>query len=146
MKKILVAIDGSEISEQVLQKAKTIGEQFNSEILVMTIVKRLVPSYHYRLGADFGHTHLVDKESEEIAERMISHAKEVFTDYTGKFDTLLAHGDPAEGILEIAEKENPDLLIMGNRGLGGFKRIMLGSVSTKVLHHAGCTVMIVKHQ
>lgn len=146
MKKILVAIDGSEISEKVLQQAKTIGEQFNSEILVMTIVKRLVPAYHYRLGADFGHTHLVNKESEEIAERMIGHAEETFKDYAGKFDTLLAHGDPAEGILEIAEKENPDLLIMGNRGLGGFRRIMLGSVSTKVLHHAACTVMIVKHQ
>jgi nucleotide-binding universal stress UspA family protein len=146
MKKILVAIDGSEISEKVLQQAKTIGEQFNSKILVMTIVQQLAPSYHYRLGANFGHTHLVNKQSEEIAENMISHAREVFSDYPGEFDTLLAHGEPAEGILEIAEKENPDLLIMGNRGLGGFKRIMLGSVSTKVLHHAGCTVMIVKHQ
>jgi nucleotide-binding universal stress UspA family protein len=146
MKKILAAIDGSEVSEKVLQKSKAIAEKYQSEVLVMTIVKRMMPNYHYRMGADFGHTHLVDKDDEEIGKRMMEHAKEVFKDYPGKFDTLLAHGEPADGILEIADREQPDLLIMGSRGLGGFKRVMLGSVSTKVLHHANCDVMVVKQQ
>ena len=146
MKKILVAIDGSEVTERVLQKAKSIAEKTNADVLIMTVVKRLMPTYHYRLGADFGHTHLVDKKDEEVAKRMIEHAKEVFTDYPGKFDTMLVHGEPADSILEISDTEEPDLLVVGNRGLGGFKRVMLGSVSTKVLHHATCDVMVVKHK
>lgn len=145
MKKILVAIDESEVSEQVLQEAQNMAEKFNSDVLVMTVIPRIVQAFHYRFGSDFGRPHLESEISETMAEKMLEHAGEVFKEFAGKFDTLTVSGDPAEEILKVADREQPDLLIMGNRGLSGFTRVMLGSVSTKVLHHANCTVMIVKN-
>jgi nucleotide-binding universal stress UspA family protein len=56
----------------------------------------------------------------------------------------LRDGDPASVIIEVANDEKPDLLVMGSRGLGGMQRLLLGSVSQKVSHSAGCTVTIVK--
>ena len=52
-------------------------------------------------------------------------------------------GDIADEILDIAEAENADILVMGRRGLGRMREALLGSVSQKVLHHADCTVVIV---
>jgi len=56
----------------------------------------------------------------------------------------VAIGDPAAEIIEIADKEKADLIIIGSRGLGAIKGVVLGSVSQKVTHHAACPVMIVK--
>jgi len=59
-------------------------------------------------------------------------------------ETLLKLGDHAQVIIDVANKNNYDLIIMGNRGLGAFKELLLGSVSFKVMHHARCPVMIVR--
>lgn len=143
MKKIMVAVDGSEMSEKVLQKARVVAEKFIAEVLILTVVKRL-RLVHYHVGADSALTEQMDRELEHGAEVTLEQAKKVFENYPGKYETLLAYGEPAEEILVLAEREKPDLLIMGNRGLGGFGRVMLGSVSTKVLHHIHCDMMIVK--
>jgi len=143
VKKILVAIDGSEMSNKVLLKARELAEKFDAEVLILTVVKRL-RLIHYHTGADSGLTKQVDREIEQGAEKVLEQAKEAFRDYRGKYETLLAYGEPAEEILVLAERERPDILVMGNRGLGGFGRVMLGSVSTKVLHHIQCDMMIVK--
>jgi len=143
MKKMMVAVDGSEMSEKVLQKARVIAEKFESEVLILTVVKRL-RLVHYHVGADSALTEQMDRELEHGAQAILEQAKKVFENYPGKYETLLAYGEPAEEILVLAEREKPELLIMGNRGLGGFGRVMLGSVSTKVLHHIHCDMMIVK--
>ena len=52
-------------------------------------------------------------------------------------------GDPAEAILDAAEAEDADVIVVGNKGMTGRKRFLLGSVPDKVAHHATCTVMIV---
>ena len=52
-------------------------------------------------------------------------------------------GDTAEEILDVAEAEKADVLVLGRRGLGRVREVLLGSVSQKVLHHADCTVVIV---
>jgi nucleotide-binding universal stress UspA family protein len=51
-------------------------------------------------------------------------------------------GDPADALLELAEQENAELIVVGNRGMHGVKRV-LGSVPNKVSHHAGCSVLII---
>ncbi len=143
MKKIMVAVDGSEMSKKVLQKARVIAEKFESEVLILTVVKRL-RLVHYHVGEESALTEQMDRELEHDAQTTLEQAKKVFDNYPVKYETLLAYGEPAEEILILAEREKPELLIMGNRGLGGFGRVMLGSVSTKVLHHIHCDMMIVK--
>ena len=53
-------------------------------------------------------------------------------------------GDPADAILDVAEETGADLIVVGNKGMTGAKRFLLGSVPNKVSHHAPCSVMIVR--
>ena len=62
----------------------------------------------------------------------------------GSVTTRLQDGDPATVIVDAIDKEKPDLLVMGSRGLGGIQGLVMGSVSHKVSHAAACSVVIVK--
>ena len=53
-------------------------------------------------------------------------------------------GDPADAILDVAEEQGSDLVIVGNKGMTGAKRFLLGSVPNKVSHHAPCSVLIIR--
>ncbi len=53
-------------------------------------------------------------------------------------------GDPADAILDVAEEQGSDLIVVGNKGMTGAKRFLLGSVPNKVSHHAPCSVLIVR--
>jgi nucleotide-binding universal stress UspA family protein len=53
-------------------------------------------------------------------------------------------GDPADAILDVAEERNADLIVVGNKGMTGAKRFLLGSVPNKVSHHAPCSVLIIR--
>jgi nucleotide-binding universal stress UspA family protein len=53
-------------------------------------------------------------------------------------------GDPADAILDVAEERDADLIVIGNKGMRGAKRFLLGSVPNKVSHHAPCSVLIIR--
>jgi len=59
-------------------------------------------------------------------------------------ETHAREGDPADAILDVAEEERADLIVVGNKGMTGAKRFLLGSVPNKVSHHAPCSVMIIR--
>jgi nucleotide-binding universal stress UspA family protein len=59
-------------------------------------------------------------------------------------ETHAREGDPADAILDVAEEQNADLIVVGNKGMTGAKRFLLGSVPNKVSHHAPCSVMIIR--
>ena len=61
-----------------------------------------------------------------------------------KVETHAVTDDPADSIIQIAEEVHADLVVVGNKGMQGAKRFLLGSVPTKVAHHAPCTVLVVK--
>jgi nucleotide-binding universal stress UspA family protein len=58
--------------------------------------------------------------------------------------THAREGDPADAILDVAEEQEADLIVVGNKGMTGAKRFLLGSVPNKVSHHAPCSVMIIR--
>jgi nucleotide-binding universal stress UspA family protein len=58
--------------------------------------------------------------------------------------TYAREGDPADAILDVAEEENADLIVVGNKGMTGARRFLLGSVPNKVSHHAPSSVMIIR--
>jgi nucleotide-binding universal stress UspA family protein len=58
--------------------------------------------------------------------------------------THLVRNDPADALLDVAEAIDADLVVVGNRGMSGAKRFLLGSVPNKVSHHAHCTVLIIR--
>ena len=59
-------------------------------------------------------------------------------------ETYARQGDPADAILDVAEEQNADLIVVGNKGMTGAKRFLLGSVPNKISHHAPCSVLIVR--
>jgi nucleotide-binding universal stress UspA family protein len=59
-------------------------------------------------------------------------------------ETYAREGDPADAILDVAEEKKADLIVVGNKGMTGAKRFLLGSVPNKVSHHAPCSVMIIR--
>jgi nucleotide-binding universal stress UspA family protein len=73
------------------------------------------------------------KEAAELADEQGIEAK-----------TFARQGDPADAILDVAEEEGGDLIIVGNKGMTGAKRFLLGSVPNKVSHHAPCSVLIIR--
>src|SRR6185436_20360378 len=61
-----------------------------------------------------------------------------------RVETHAREGDPADAILDVAEEQGADLIVVGNKGMTGAKRFLLGSVPNKVSHHAPCSVMIIR--
>jgi nucleotide-binding universal stress UspA family protein len=61
-----------------------------------------------------------------------------------EISTFAREGDPADAILDVAEERGADLIVVGNRGMTGAKRFLLGSVPNKVSHHAPCSVLIIR--
>jgi len=59
-------------------------------------------------------------------------------------NTYARQGDPADAILDVAEEREADLIVVGNKGMTGAKRFLLGSVPNKVSHHAPCSVLIIR--
>ena len=61
-----------------------------------------------------------------------------------RVETFARLGDAADAILDVAEEQGSDLIVVGNKGMSGAKRFLLGSVPNKVSHHAPCSVMIIR--
>jgi nucleotide-binding universal stress UspA family protein len=78
------------------------------------------------------------------AERALKEAAESVRDAGLEVSTYARQGDPADAILDVAEEQNADTIVVGNKGMSGAKRFLLGSVPNKVSHHAPCTVVIIR--
>jgi nucleotide-binding universal stress UspA family protein len=76
--------------------------------------------------------------------KILDKCKQIAEKSNVKIETVVGEGDAASNIVGYAQKGDFDTIILGRRGLGRFKEMVLGSISNKVLHHAKCSVMIVK--
>jgi len=142
MKNIMIAVDGSQMADKVLLRGRGLAEKFGCDVIIFTVVKKL-QMVNYYTGTDLSET--INKEFEASAQKTLEKAENLFEGFQGNLQMKIVSGDPAEEILQATENEKPDLLVMGSRGLGGFERVMLGSVSLKVLHHVKCDMMIVRN-
>jgi nucleotide-binding universal stress UspA family protein len=79
----------------------------------------------------------------EVEDRLEEAAKAV-KDAGAEVDTHAIKGEPADVIIELAEREQADLIVVGNKGMTGAKRFVLGSVPNAIAHHAPCNVLIVR--
>jgi nucleotide-binding universal stress UspA family protein len=80
----------------------------------------------------------------EDVDAALKEAAQPLQDEGMTVDTFAREGDPADAILDVAEEQNADLIVVGNKGMTGAKRFLLGSVPNKVSHHAPCSVMIIR--
>lgn len=137
-KKILLASDGSDNAERAAKEAAGLAEELSSQIILAYITGTPPQS---KLVKDNFDVHKVLKDD---AEKKIKQTISALTEKEIPYTLKVAIGDPADEIIRIAEKEKADLIILGSRGLGTIKGVVLGSVSRKVTHNAECPVMIIK--
>lgn len=138
--KILVPADGSDNSYRALEAALVFSEKLGSSISVVNVMEQ-VPITHIESEKLLNELlEAYKKETQEILSKCsdIAHQKGII------IKTVLLLGNPAPVILDYIKKENFDLVIMGSRGMGKFKELILGSVSSKIMHHSPCAVMIIR--
>ncbi len=141
---IVVGTDGSDTAgeavRQVSELARTVGASIH-------LVSAYEPVSNQRLreerqGAPGDLEWMVN--AREDVEATLREASSSLEDTGVSVDTYAREGDPADAILDIAEEKNADLIVIGNKGMTGAKRFLLGSVPNKISHHAPCSVMIIR--
>jgi nucleotide-binding universal stress UspA family protein len=130
MKKILIAHDGSKSSEKALKKAFQIAETFGSSLTVLSVI----PELYLTELMEMDRVRILDtmaKETREMMEKIKAKSKHVKS-----LKTVIKQGDPADEILNTAERMKADVIITGSHGRHGAQRFLLGSVSSKIVDHA----------
>jgi nucleotide-binding universal stress UspA family protein len=147
-KRVLLAVDGSENSERASSVAMKLAQSDNAHLVVLNVIPGI--KYYFGLGSrvplpQTTYEQLVEAATEtarEIVDKQVATAKNKDIRVRGK--VLTSAGTVVREIVDFASQERVDLIILGTRGLGGFKRMLMGSVSNGVVNHAGCSVLVVK--
>jgi nucleotide-binding universal stress UspA family protein len=142
-KKILVPLDGSENSFRALSAACDLAENCNAtiELLYVFLISKEIPAY-----TQINSSYIPDIVFTDAQENGHTTLKEGLKRIPSSILTTcsLEIGFPSEKIVEISQNNNCDLIVIGSRGLGAIKSIVVGSVSSYVVHHARCPVMVVR--
>jgi len=138
IKKILIALDGSENAYKALDYAIQLAIDYSAQLNLLTVV----PDFEPKSNEESAYQRMLVERAESYLEVAKEEIEE--TDQDIKFETEIVYGDPAEKIITIADNKQVDLIVLGNRGLSGVKRWVLGSVSDRVSDYAPCAVLIVK--
>ncbi len=139
MQKILVAHDGSKSSDKALKKAVELTTNLNASLTVLSVI----PELYLTELSDLDRNRILEALSKETAEAM-EKIRKTLSGKSMEVKTLIRQGDPAEKILETAQKMKVDLIVTGSHGRHGTKKFLLGSVSSKVVDYSKCPVLVVK--
>jgi len=139
LSKILVPVDGSNNSLRALDHAIYLANKIDAHITAMNVID--IPPTVYVESQKLLDDLLANFRS-EAAKILDQYEKEAAKSGV-KIEKVILEGDAASNIVGFAQKGAFDTIIIGRRGLGRFKAMVLGSVSNKVLQHARCSVLIV---
>ena len=142
---IVVGTDGSQTAGEAVREAIELAKSVGASI---ELVSAYEPVSNQRLREEARQA--PDDIQWQVTPRedvdaMLSEAKELVSGAgVEKVGTHAREGDPADAILDVAEEKGSDLIVVGNKGMSGAKRFLLGSVPNKVSHHAPCSVLIIR--
>ncbi len=155
-KKILVAIDNSDISQLVLEEAESLAKAMDATVMLLYVQTsfneqylnpmllqpdNLYPSFHTESVQNYM------KQWEELKQKKIDWLRSLsqkIGNHGIKAEFTLNFGDPSRMICELAKSWNADLIMLGRRGHSGLSELFLGSVSNYVLHHAPCSILTIQ--
>ena len=137
-------MDGSDASIDASNYAIDMAKKFEASLTVLFIV---APAVYIDFGyANVGTTNEIESTKKKLAQNEVDKVNEKATEkgVTVRTDVLIKHISVVKEIVEYAEKYKIDLIIMGSRGMTGFKKMLLGSVASGVVTYAHCPVLVVK--
>lgn len=135
MKKILVGFDGSEGSEQALNRAMMLIDEYG-ELYLLAVVPSPTDKSYVDVDA---YKNMKKKADVLISNTIIDLGKQPFT-LTG----IVEEGDPAAKIIDVSNRLNVDLIVLGSKGQSELGRYLIGSVANKVVQYAAKPVMVVR--
>ena len=138
LKTIVVALDGSELSERVIQTLQELQLQPSTKIILSHVI--LPVESELEIIADRPHSEAESLPYPHIEKQLQSYQVKL----PGESELEIVTGDPCEEIIRLANIYHADLIVIGSRGLTGVKRIIQGSVSSQVVEDAPCSVLVVK--
>ena len=142
---IIVGTDGSDTAAQAVRHAIGLALELGSSLAIVSAYE-LAPDQRFggeetKVQRDLQWT--LGPRSDVL--ELLEHAKaEAATAGVVEVETFARQGDAADAILDVAEEQGANLIVIGNKGMTGAKRFLLGSVPNKVSHHAPCSVLIVR--
>jgi len=145
--KILLATDGSEFSDAAVEECcRIIGRPEGTQVKVVSTYREVVPIDNFAQSADYAREleRAEHERSETFATRAASRIRECYPDPGIDVSTQVAIGSPDRSIIEAAEEWNADLIVIGSHGRGFWDRLLVGSVTDAVVHHAPCSVLVVR--
>jgi nucleotide-binding universal stress UspA family protein len=145
LRSIVVGTDGSETASTAVREAAELAARLKAAIYVVSAYE---PVATQRLREEArqvpGDLQWMVNPREDVEATLRDAEKIVREAGVEDVTTLAREGDPADAILDVAEEHGLDLIVVGNKGMKGTKRFLLGSVPNKVSHHAPCSVMIIR--
>ena len=140
--KVLVGYDGSEASKKALNKAIELVKLSNGELHIVGVVR----PFEFAAVDFILPEEIEEYEKEEISkeEKYLREALDIARSNGIYAITKVLEGEPAEELMDYADNNDCDLIVVGHRGVGGFKRMILGSTASNLVKYANQSVLVVK--
>ncbi|MGM0444143.1 MAG: universal stress protein [Fibrobacterota bacterium] len=142
--KILLPVDMSEVTDSVIIEAVTVARAMNATIEVVHVLQAIPEAMIFEETLTVLPYTYAQKDIEDERRKLLGRIKKRIEDDGITCESTLLDGDPAEEVLDYAEKTNPDWIVVGSHGHGALYHLVLGSVSEKVVDKAACPVLVVK--
>jgi nucleotide-binding universal stress UspA family protein len=142
---IVVGTDGSATAATAVRHAIDLAQQFAARLQIVSAYEP-VSEQRLRVGRLEVPRDLqwMINPHEDVLALLDAARQDAQTAGVAEVETFARQGDAADAILDVAEEQRSDLIVVGNKGMTGAKRFLLGSVPNKVSHHAPCSVLIVR--
>ncbi|HNS01479.1 MAG TPA: universal stress protein [Anaerolineae bacterium] len=140
LRRVLVTLDGSSFGEQVLPWARLSAQVSGAELLLLTVPEIPEPAMYGALGDAVDE---LRQQADANARRYLERTAALLTEEGLAVSALVEGSRPATTILDVAEREEVDLIMVATHGRGGVERLFLGSVADRVVHHSRHPVMLI---
>ncbi|MEW6621962.1 MAG: universal stress protein [Bacillota bacterium] len=138
IKRIVVGYDGSKYSKKALEAAISLAKTLEASVTVLAVVR--APEFSPTIDE-------IDeayKNGERTIKPQLEEIRRIGEENKIALNAVILHGHPAESIVKYASDKKADLIIVGTRGAGGFKSLIIGSVAQKVVGYSKVPVLVIK--
>ncbi len=139
IRNILIAHDGSQEARRAVEVGTDLALRYGAKATLLTVI------HHPAYAGTVGEVQEADVEQREFANRVQREAIEQARLSGLDLAAAIVSGHPAEAILDYVRQHEMDLIVMGHRGMSNLKRFFVGSVADRIVDHAPCMVLVVRH-